>query len=134
MPVLAIVLPIFSLIAVGYLSARFGFLSETAQKGISEFAFNFAMPALLFRSLATAPTLQPGSGNIAFAYFGGLAIIWLLATLLTRAALRRPMIDAPTIAMGSCFGNIVMIGIPLVLAVVRGGLTKLNKALSRISA
>jgi malonate transporter and related proteins len=68
--------------------------------------------------LATAPALQPGSGNIAFAYFGGLAIIWALATLLTRALLRRPMIDAPTIAMASVFGNIVMIGIPLVLAVV----------------
>jgi malonate transporter and related proteins len=118
MPVLAIVLPIFVLIAVGYVAARFGFLSETAQKGISEFAFNFAMPALLFRSLATAPALQPGSGNIAFAYFGGLAIIWILATLLTRVALKRPAIDAPTIAMASCFGNIVMIGIPLVLAVV----------------
>lgn len=117
-PVLAIVLPIFSLIAVGYLATRFGFLSETAQKGISEFAFNFAMPALLFRSLATAPALQPGSGNIVFAYFGGLAIIWALATLLTRVALRRPMIDAPTIGMASCFGNIVMIGIPLVLSVV----------------
>jgi malonate transporter and related proteins len=117
-PILSIVLPIFALIAVGYLAARSGVLSETAQKGIAEFAFNFAMPALLFRSLAIAPALQAGSGNIVFAYFGGLAIIWLLATLLTRAALRRPAIDAPTIAMASCFGNIVMIGIPLVLAVV----------------
>jgi malonate transporter and related proteins len=121
MTILPIVLPIFALIAVGYLAARFGFLSETAQKGIAEFAFNFAMPALLFRSLATAPDLQPGSGNIAFAYFGALAIIWGLATLLTRAVLRRPMIDAATIAMTSCFGNIVMIGIPLVLAVVGPG-------------
>jgi malonate transporter and related proteins len=118
MPVLSIVLPIFALIAVGYLAARFGFLSDAAQKGVSEFAFNFAMPALLFRSLATAPALQPGSGNIVFAYFGGLALIWALATVLTPAALRRPAVDAPTIAMASCFGNIVMIGIPLVLAVV----------------
>jgi malonate transporter and related proteins len=118
MSVLPIVLPIFALIAVGYLAARFGILSETAQKGISEFAFNFAMPALLFRSLAAAPALQPGSGNIAVVYFGGLGILWMSATLLTRIALQRPMTDAPTIAMTSCFGNIVMIGIPLVLAVV----------------
>ena len=118
MTVLPIVLPIFALIAVGYIAARFGVLSDTAQKGIAEFAFNFAMPALLFRSLATAPALQPGSGNIVFAYFGAIGLIWALATLLTRVALQRPMIDAPTIAMVSCFGNIVMIGIPLVLAVV----------------
>jgi malonate transporter and related proteins len=118
MSVFPIVLPIFSLIMLGFLAARFGYLSDNAQKGISEFAFNFAMPALLFRSLASAPALQPGSGTIAFAYFGGLAIVWALATLITRFGLRRPLIDAPTIAMASCFGNIVMIGIPLVLAIV----------------
>jgi malonate transporter and related proteins len=67
MTVLAIVLPIFVLIAVGYLAARRGWLSETAQKGISEFAFNFAMPALLFRSIATASGLEAGSERIAVA-------------------------------------------------------------------
>jgi malonate transporter and related proteins len=118
MAVLTIVLPIFALVAVGYLAARLGWLSDLAQKGISEFAFNFAMPALLFRSIATATGLQPGSERIAFAFFGGVAVVWLLAMALTRLMLRRPAIDAPTIAMVSCFGNIVMIGIPLVLAVV----------------
>jgi malonate transporter and related proteins len=118
MTVLAIVLPIFVLIAVGYLAARRGWLSETAQKGISEFAFNFAMPALLFRSIATASGLEAGSERIAVAYFGGLSVVWLLATLATRLLLRRPAVDAATVSMTSCFGNIVMIGIPLVLAVV----------------
>jgi malonate transporter and related proteins len=118
MSVFPIVLPIFALIALGYVAARSGTLSDSAQKGISEFAFNFAMPALLFRSLANTAELQPGSGRIAFAYFGGIAIVWGLATAATRLGLRRPAIDAPTIAMASCFGNIVMIGIPLALAVV----------------
>jgi malonate transporter and related proteins len=118
MSALAIVTPIFGLIAVGYLAARAQLLSPTSQKGISEFAFNFAMPALLFRSMATAPEGPAGSARIVFAYFGGVAIIWLLATILTRLALRRPSIDAPTIAMSSVYGNIVMIGIPMVLAAV----------------
>ncbi len=118
MSVLTIVAPIFVLIAVGYVTARAQLLSETAQKGISEFAFNFAMPALLFRSIATAAPGQPGSSRIVLAYFGGIAVVWALATVGTRVLLRRPAIDSATIAMTSCFGNIVMIGIPLVLAVV----------------
>jgi malonate transporter and related proteins len=118
MAVLEIVAPIFVLVAVGYAAARAHLLSEIAQKGISEFAFNFAMPALLFRSIATATAGPPGSAWIVIAYFGGIAIVWALATAGTRLVLRRPAIDAATIAMTSCFGNIVMIGIPLVLAVV----------------
>jgi malonate transporter and related proteins len=118
MAVLTIVAPIFVLVAVGYLAARARLLTETAQKGIAEFAFNFAMPALLFRSIATATAGPPGTARIVLAYFGGVAIVWVLATAGTRLLLRRPAIDAATIAMTSVFGNIVMIGIPLVLSVV----------------
>ena len=54
MSVLSIVVPIFMLIGVGYLATRAQLLSDAAQKGISEFAFNYAMPALLFRGVAGA--------------------------------------------------------------------------------
>ena len=118
MSVLPIVMPIFVLIALGYGAARAGLLSDTTQRGISEFAFNYAMPALLFRGIAGAGALAPGSVRIAIAYFGSAGMVWLLATVVTRVVLRRPAVDAATVAMTSCFGNVVMIGIPLTLAVV----------------
>lgn len=118
MSVISIVLPIFVLVAVGYVAALRGLLSETAQRGISEFAFNYAMPALLFRGIANAGVMPDGSARIAIAYFGATALHWLLATAVTRVILRRPMIDAATVAMTSTWGNVVMIGIPLVLATV----------------
>ena len=118
MSVLSIVVPIFVLIALGYVTALTRLLSDTAQKGISEFAFNFAMPALLFRGIANAGTIAPGAARIALAYFGSAGIVWVLATLATRYILKRPSHDAATVAMTSTFGNVVMIGIPLVLAVV----------------
>ena len=118
MSVFFLVAPIFVLIAVGYVATRAGYLSEMAQKGIAEFAFNFAMPALLFRSLAGATATQDGSARVVLAYFGGVSIVWAAATVATRLLLRRPAVDAPTIAMSSVFGNIVMIGIPVVLAVL----------------
>ena len=118
MSVLTIVMPIFVLIAVGYIAARCDVLSDTAQKGISEFAFNYAMPALLFRGIANAGPMPVGAARIAIAYFGSAALVWLLAAIVTRVALRRPSVDAATVAMTSCFGNVVMVGIPMVLAVV----------------
>ena len=118
MSVLSIVVPIFLLIGVGYVATRAKLLSDAAQRGIAEFAFNYAMPALLFRGVAGAGVAEPGSGRIALAYFSAAGLVWALAALLTRVVLRRPAIDGATVAMTSCFGNIVMIGIPLVLAVV----------------
>jgi malonate transporter len=48
-------------------------------------------------------------------YFLAISAPWLIATLATRVVLRRPAEDAPSIAIGSCFGNGVMLGIPLLL-------------------
>lgn len=114
--VVLIVAPVFGLIALGYLLARFAILSEAAGKGLAEFVFTIAVPALLFRMMVTA---EPVEGAAPFAlwgsYFGAAGLIWLAASLATAFMLRRPARDGAAIAMGSSFGNIVMLGIPLAL-------------------
>ena len=116
MQVILIVAPVFALIAIGYAAALSRLLSQAAHKGISEFTFGIAMPALLFRTIALTdiPAVEPL--RIWGSYFGAVAAIWVMATVLTALALRRPAADAPAIAMGSVYGNVVMLGIPLVLA------------------
>ena len=42
--------------------------------------------------------------------------MWVLAALLTKLILRRPQADAAAIAMGSTFGNTVMLGIALAIS------------------
>jgi malonate transporter and related proteins len=118
MSVLSIVLPVFALVAVGYVTARAGWLTEQAQRGVAEFAFNFAMPAMLFQSIAHSGVLAPGSWSVALGYFSAAALVWLLTTMSSRLLLRRPATDAPAISMTACFGNVVMIGTPLVLTVI----------------
>ena len=49
-----IVVPVFALIAAGYAAVALRFISPTAHKGISEFAFSIAIPALLFRIVMVA--------------------------------------------------------------------------------
>jgi predicted permease len=97
-------------------AGRLSWLSPSAEKGIAEFAFTLAMPALLFKSVATAEFSDISIAGIWLSYFGAIAVIWLAATLITWRILRRPANDAPPIAMSSTFGNSLMLGLPLAMA------------------
>lgn len=113
--VIAIVAPVFGLIALGYLLAVTGLLSGSAAKGLTDFVFMVAVPALLFRMMATVSAPEVSPFGIWASYFGASAVVWIAAMLLTAFALKRPAKDAASIAMGGAFGNIVMLGIPLAL-------------------
>lgn len=110
------VFPIFALIALGFVAGQFGWVSENVSKGLSEFTFTLAVPALLFRTMATVELPAVSPVLVWSSYFGALLIVWALATLMTLFILRRPAADSASIAMSSSFGNVVMLGIPLALS------------------
>ena len=113
--VLAVVAPVFALILLGYAAGRTGWISEAGQKGLAEFTFQLAIPVMLFRQMATAELPDVTPYALWGAYYGAAALIWLVASLLTAATLRRPAADAASISMSATFGNVVMIGMPLSL-------------------
>jgi malonate transporter and related proteins len=114
--VILIVAPVFGLIALGFVLARFGIVSEQAGSGLSEFVFTVAVPALLFRMMVTAEPVEDASPFAIWgAFYGAVAITWGLSILATRYLLHRSARDGASISMGCCFGNIVMLGIPLSL-------------------
>ncbi|RZN11559.1 AEC family transporter [Bradyrhizobium genosp. SA-3] len=115
MATLLIVAPVFALIAAGYAAVLFRFVSESAHKGISEFAFSIAIPALLFRTIVVSEFPDVSPYRMWGAYYGALAITWIAALALS--ALRRDeREDGVVFAIGSVYGNIVMLGIPLTLS------------------
>ena len=111
--IILIVAPVFALIALGYAAGRLGWVSGAANKGLAEFTFTLAIPALLFRKMATAELPDVPPLAIWGAYFGATAVTWLLAALLTSALLKRTAADGTSISMTAGFGNVVMLGIPL---------------------
>ncbi|MCK1745873.1 AEC family transporter [Bradyrhizobium sp. 139] len=115
MATVLIVAPVFALIAAGYAAVLFRFVSETAHKGISEFAFSIAIPALLFRTIVVSEFSDVSSWRMWGAYYGALAITWIAALALS-ALLRQRRDDGVVFAIGSVYGNIVMLGIPLTLS------------------
>ncbi|WAP69719.1 AEC family transporter [Jiella pelagia] len=109
---LDVIVPIFSLIALGYAAARFGLLSDTVGDGLARFVFVVAVPVLLFRTLAT---MSFGGANPVFlwlAYFGGVAAAWTLGTLAVRRFLGADHRTGVIAGISSSFANTVFVAIP----------------------
>ncbi len=107
--------PVFGLIMLGYLTSHLKILNEGTGKGLADFVFTIAMPALLFRTMII---VTPPAGNtlaLLGAFLGAAAITWFFASLMTVWPVRRPPADSASIAMGSTFGNTVMMGVPLII-------------------
>ena len=113
--VLTVVAPVFGLIAIGYVAGRLQWLSDVGAKGLAQFTFNLAIPAMLFLKMATADLPEVTPYALWGAYFGSAAAIWLLASLTAVFVLRRTPPEAVSIAMSASFSNVVMIGMPLCL-------------------
>ncbi|MBP0614955.1 AEC family transporter [Jiella mangrovi] len=110
--ILAIIVPIFSLIALGYAAARTGLLSAAVGEGLARFVFVIAVPALLFRTLAT---MSFGNANplvLWLAYFGGVAIAWTLGTLAIRKIAGADHRTGVIAGISSSFANTVFVAIP----------------------
>lgn len=113
--ILAIVTPVFGLIAIGYLAGYLKVLRPETGAGVSDFAFTIGLPAVLFRTIANAELSAVSPLGVLASFFGAAWTAWLAATVVTRYVLRRPAADAPSIAMSAVFGNTIMLGLPLSL-------------------
>lgn len=113
---LTIIAPIFTLILIGYLAGRTKVLSDATGKGIADFTFTLAIPALLFRTIVKADFADQNIAGVWGAFFVAVGITWLAATLIVTQVLNRPADDTAPIAMSSSFGNTVMLGLPIAVA------------------
>lgn len=110
------ILPVFGILVIGYLAARFGFMEDSAIDGLSKFVFNFAVPVLLFRKIAQAGIPEPMPWHLPIAYYSGVIAIFVFAVFLGVLLFRRGTAEAVSYGAVACYGNTVLMGIPLVLA------------------
>ena len=111
-----IVAPIFLLIALGFFSGRSGVISRNAGEGLSEFVFVLAIPALLFRTVATTDLPPVNPTGYWISYFLPLALVWSLAALFARQQ-GRAQSECAVIGFSAAQANTVLVGIPLILGV-----------------
>jgi malonate transporter and related proteins len=111
---LSVIGPVFALIVMGRLAVRFRWVDTGGLRGLNDFAFYAALPALLFGSVAEAPNLD--ILELGSVYFGGCLIVYALAMALARVLLGAGLADGAMIGLNAAYGNTVMMGIPIIAA------------------
>jgi predicted permease len=114
--ILTTVLPVFGLIVLGFAFARLKLLDGATARGLTQFVFMLAIPALLFRTVALMRPQEATPIGLWIAFFGGLAITWILTTLVSRKFDSLSASGGAAAAMAAGFGNVALLGTPLALA------------------
>ncbi len=69
-PVLGAVLPVFGLVACGYLAGRFGLVTQASSHALNQFVYAFALPAMLFIAVYRGSLEEILSGAFLLAVVG----------------------------------------------------------------
>jgi predicted permease len=90
-------------------------LDEGAVRGLVLYVFNFAIPILLFRSLALTVLPPDIRWSFLISYFGGSLVVFFMAMTLSRHLFHRPLDERAIFGMGAGFSNTVLMGLPILL-------------------
>ena len=109
---LGIVAPVFVLIGIGWVSIHRGWTDRAGARGLTNFAYFAAMPALLFDSIAGAPPLH--LVHVAGSFLLGAVALFFVAMLLARRLGGQTLAPAAMFGLTGVYGNTVMMGVPVI--------------------
>ncbi|HEY7459073.1 MAG TPA: AEC family transporter [Xanthobacteraceae bacterium] len=111
-----LILPLFGVIALGYVAASTGLLKERTAEGVSDYVYTVAIPLMIFRTLAEAKLPETLPWSYWIAYFAGAFGAWFACQSAAALVFGRPAREAIVYGFTAGQSNIVLVGIPLVLS------------------
>lgn len=112
---LAIVLPIFGLVLIGFSARKGGIIDDKAGAGLAQFVFSIALPCLILNTLARGDLPLAEPWGYWASYFVALGLTWLVAGLLARHAFGTVGVETVVAGFSAAQSNTVLIGVPLIL-------------------
>jgi malonate transporter len=113
--ILNVSLPVFAIILGGYLAARSGLLGQGSTAALNAFVYYFALPPLLFLSMARVPLGEIFYWPYLGAYVGGVLGTAALSLAAGLILFRRHAAELSLQAMTAVFSNTGYMGVPLFL-------------------
>lgn len=110
---LAIAAPLFGLVGLGYALMRLSGWQKSVADALNLFAFNIAMPAMLFRMMSDLSHLPPVDTRVLVAFFGSCLIVFILGRLVAWRVFKLDGVAQSVFGLGGVFSNNVLLGIPL---------------------
>ena len=113
MEVAEMVLPVFAIIVTGWLAGVLGYISRSLADGLVHFAYNVAMPALLFVTIAQETARNLLEWRFLLAFGGGSMLCFVLVFLLARVDGRRDLATSTIYGMTAAMTNTGFIALPI---------------------
>lgn len=110
-------LPFFGLIFTGYAAGRTKLITAQAYLGLNAFVIWFALPAMLFVKMSSAPVFEAFDPRFVAVYTGGGVLAYIIVLVLSR--LLFPALgwgERAVQGMGASFGNVGYMGLPILVA------------------
>ncbi|MGH1370145.1 MAG: AEC family transporter [Maritimibacter sp.] len=118
--VLLLMLPIFTMIAIGSLFVWRGWFPTEGLSVLNKFVMNACIPALLFSAITNGESLSDFSWLNSFTYAAGSlgSVVFLWALL--RYGLREAQPQSVILALGGATANTIFLGFPIASAFIPG--------------
>jgi malonate transporter len=130
-PVLGAVLPVFGLVASGWLAGRFRIVSQASSHALNQFVYAFALPAMLFVAVYRGSLDEILSGYFLLAVIGATLATAAVGFLVSHLSSASPA-ESTMRALNASFANTGYLGIPLV-TVAYGERAALPAALATVA-
>jgi len=109
-----LVIPIFAIIAMGWLAIHRNILDQAGSAALTGFAYWVALPSLLFGSIAEIEA--KGLIDLAGIYLACCLAVYGCALAVSCFLLRCPLAQAAMFGLNSTYGNVIYLATPLVSA------------------
>ncbi len=113
--VFEIITPVLGLVLIGYCASVMRWFSDQHAEGLTRFVFDFAVPVMLFRTLARAESLEQLPFDLIGAYYIPVFIFYVFGMLVARFLFKRTFDGQIITGFSFCYGNVLQIGLPLTL-------------------
>jgi len=108
-----IILPVFLIVGFGYLVTWRGWFKAEAVDGLMSFAQNFAVPTLLFASMARLDLGSEFRVQLLLPFYAGAFASFLAGWAGAKFLFGRPPIDCVAIGFVCLFSNTLLLGVPI---------------------
>jgi hypothetical protein len=131
---LDVILPVFLVIGFGYVAARWLGLREVAVDGVMQFAQGFALPLLLFASIARLDLGRAYDAGLMLSFYIGAFSGFAAGFLAGRFLFGRPAADSIAFGFVGLFSNSLLLGVPITERAYGPGALEGNFAIISIHA
>ncbi len=113
---LDIVLPVFAILATGYICGKAKVLGSESSEALNAFVYWVALPALLFGAMARVDLERVYNTSFLAAFAGASIATWVVFSVIGRIAFRLNGAEAALHGLNSSYPNTGYMGIPLAIA------------------